>query len=163
MLPDRPCVRTYVQFSGIYTPFQELLIEAKSPEIVKAKEKNCFTLHVFNNALRDIVEGDIWYCNQPNLLLLGTNKIGTVLGTRVNGSSEKACPLILCVEGQWFCWIHRWRWSCQFGWMRVPYSIPMYVRCTGIVVVNAARQTVCTYVRSILGDLHTLSGTLDRS
>ena len=29
-----------------------------------------------------------------------------------------------------------------------------YVFCTGIVVVNAARKTVCMYVHAILRDLH---------
>ena len=62
-----------------------------------------FTLHVLNYALRDIVEGGVWYYNHPNVLLPGTNKIGVFLGTRGIGDSESACPLDLCVEGQWFC------------------------------------------------------------
>ena len=53
---------------------------------------------MLKNALRDIVGGDVWYFNYPNLLLLVPNKIGTGLGTRGSGASESACPLILCVE-----------------------------------------------------------------
>ena len=48
---------------------------------------------MFNDVLGDIVEGDVWNYNQPSLLLLGPNKIGTVLGTRGSGASESACPL----------------------------------------------------------------------
>ena len=50
---------------------------------------------MLNDALRDIVEGDVWYCNYTNLLLLGPNKIGIVLGTRVRGASESAC---MCID-----------------------------------------------------------------
>ena len=42
-------------------------------------------------------------------------------------------------------------------WLRLQAYRPrlcMYVRCTGIVVVNTDRQTVCTYVRLIIGDIN---------
>ena len=52
--------------------------------------------------LSDILEGDVWCCILPNVLILGPNKIGTALGTRGSVSSESVCPFILCVEGQWF-------------------------------------------------------------
>ena len=42
-------------------------------------------------------------------------------------------------------------------WLRLQTDRPRlctYVRCTGILIVNAARQTVCTYVHVIHGDLH---------
>ena len=62
----------------------------------------CFTLNVLDGVIHDIVEGDVWYCSQPNLLLLGPSKTGTALETRSSVASESACPLILCVLGQWF-------------------------------------------------------------
>ena len=58
---------------------------------------------MLNDALHDILDDDVWYYNHPNLLLMGTNKIVTVLGNRGSGASESACPLILCVEGKLFC------------------------------------------------------------
>ena len=61
-----------------------------------------FAWDVLDDVIRDIMEGDVWYCSHPNLLLLGPNKIGTALGTRGRVASESACPLILFVEGQWF-------------------------------------------------------------
>ena len=38
-----------------------------------------------------------------------------------------------------------------------------HLQYTGVVVENAAIYTVCMYVRTIHGDLHTIEGTIDRS
>ena len=71
------------------------MIEAKSHDFVKTKKK--FTLYLLDDVIRDIVKGDVWCCSQPNLLLLGTNNIGTVLGTCDSVASERARPSISCV------------------------------------------------------------------
>ena len=39
-----------------------------------------FTLHMLENLIRDIVEGNFCYFSQPNFLLLGTNKLELPLG-----------------------------------------------------------------------------------
>ena len=95
MHPEIPCVCTYVILYGIYTQLQELLIEAKSHDFVKTKKK--FTLYLLDDVIRDIVKGDVWCCSQPNLLILGSNKIGTALGTCDSVASERARTSISCV------------------------------------------------------------------
>ena len=52
----------------------------------------CFTLHVLDNVVHDIAEGDIWCCSQPNLLIMGPNKIRTTLGNRRSVANGSACP-----------------------------------------------------------------------
>ena len=102
------------------------IIGTQKPCSYRCRYLRCFSLHVLEYLIRNIVKGDVSYCSLPNLLILGPNKIRTALWTCSNVASWSACPSIFCVEGQWFCWQRRWRWSYQFGWERDVEAIPFW-------------------------------------